>query len=150
MVTVVVRAKLRFVEQAIPSRTPIRTWKDYWEHIEAQRRGQLVARPSGHNPATQAFARVDDGRWIADCPWGCGSAFNLPEGTDTFWCTECAGGGWGLTAELIWPSGIAKLTRNLESLPVALQYWPCIGCRPRLAQGKGICGDCLAMQGQEA
>lgn len=137
-----IRSSLRFVEQAIPSRTPIRTWDAYWEHIESQRR-RPVPRPTGHNPDVSAYARVDDGRWIADCPWGCGAAFNLPQGADWFWCTECVGGGWGNTASLVWPEGMARLTTNLESLPVVIQFWPCPSCKP----GSDLCVNCRLMQG---
>ncbi|MEV4159013.1 hypothetical protein [Nonomuraea dietziae] len=144
-----IRAQLQHIEQAIPARTPIRTWPEYWQHIEAQRRGQVVPRPTGHNPTVHAYARVDYGRWIADCPWGCGAAHNLPAGADSYWCTECAGGGWGHTAALVWPDQLDKLTTNLESLPVVLQFWPCIGCRNRLGDGSARCPSCRGMQGVE-
>lgn len=97
-----------------------------------------------------AYARVDDGRWLADCPWGCGAAFDLPAGATGFWCTECAGGGSGLMAALVWPERMDRLTINLESLPAMLQFWPCIGCRTRLADGTAMCPSCRSMQGQEA
>lgn len=143
------RAMLRFAEQEFPSRAPIRSWEGFWEFLESlpQRGGRLVPRPTGHNPTVSAFARVDDGRWIADCPWGCGSAFNLPVGADWFWCTECVGGGLGLTAALVWPDSMDRLSTNLESLPTALQDWPCLRCRQ--SQGSPACENCRAMQGLE-
>ncbi len=147
-----VRARLRFAEQAIPAPAPIRSWQAFWEFADSQRArtGQPpVPRPTGFNPAIQAFARVDDGRWIADCPWACGAAFNLPAGADTFWCTECAGAGWGLAAGLVWPDQMEPLTANLQSLPMMLQFWPCAGCRPRLRDGQAMCPSCRGMQGQE-
>lgn len=149
MVTKVAHALLRYAEQMIPARTPILSWEAFWEYLEAlpQRRGKPVPRPTGHNPDRQVFARVDDGRWIADCPWGCGSAFNLPQGATWFWCTECAGGGLGLTAVLVWPDDVAALEINLSSLPVMLQFWPCVGCRSRLQAGTDLCESCQRMKG---
>lgn len=146
-----VRARLRFLEQCIPAPTPLRSWEAYWEFADSRRtvthRGP-VPRPSGDNPDRQVFARVDDGRWVADCPWGCGAAFNLPQGESWFWCTECAGGGLGLTAALVWPDSSGRLTVNLESLPSMLQRWPCLPCTPRLGAGE-LCEACRNMQGVE-
>lgn len=153
MVTVPVRARLRFAADAIPAPAPITRWEHFWDFLDSQRAragGPLVPRPTGHNPAAAAYARVDDGRWVGDCPWGCGAAFNLPAGADTFWCTECAGGGLGYTCTLVWPEGVALLTVNLESLPTMLQFWPCVTCRPRLPDGRPLCGNCRTMQGVEA
>ncbi|MFD9949815.1 hypothetical protein ACFWYW_55900 [Nonomuraea sp. NPDC059023] len=146
-----IRARLRFAHDVFPAPNPIREWIHFWDYLDSQRAAlgkPLVPRPNGHNPDKHAYARVDDGRWIADCPWGCGSAFNLPENASWMWCTECAGGGWGLTAALTWPAALVKLAGNLESLPVMLQYWPCTGCAPRLAAGSQLCDTCRGMQGE--
>jgi hypothetical protein len=143
------RARLRFAEQALPAPAPIRAWEHFWDFLDSQRAragGPLVPRPIGHDPTVRAFARVDDGRWIADCPWRCGAAFNLPAGADTFWCTECAGAGRGYTATLVWPAGMDQLTINLESLPVILQFWPCSSCVSR-APDTDPCTGCQALQG---
>ncbi|MFF3671682.1 hypothetical protein [Microtetraspora malaysiensis] len=147
----VVHAPLRFLEQAIPAPSPLRSWEAYWQFADSRRAatGQPpVPRPTGHNPTIQAFARVDDGRWIADCPHGCGAAFNLPASVDWFWCTECVGGGLGHTVALVWPQRMERLVVNLESLPVALQMWPCVGCRSRLLDGRDMCSSCRGMQGE--
>ncbi|WP_084963760.1 hypothetical protein [Thermoactinospora rubra] len=146
-----VRAPLRFAAQALPSPAPITRWEHFWDFLDSNRAAYgkpLVPRPTGHNPTMRAYARVDEGRWIADCPWGCGAAFNLPAGADSMWCTECAGGGWGHTAALMWPKSMDKLTANLESLPAMLQFWPCTSCRGRLADGKRLCDTCRGMQGE--
>jgi hypothetical protein len=141
----VIRASLRFAEQAIPAPNPIKTWENFWEYLASARRGAPVPRPTGHNPDVAAYARVDDGRWIADCPWQCGASFNLPRGATWFWCTECAGAGWGTTAALVWPDGMEQLTRNLESLPTVVQFWPCEACKGKL--GAELCLNCRSMQG---
>lgn len=150
MRAVVVRARLRFLEQCIPAPQPLRDWEAFWQFAESRRAPFLgpLPRPTGDNPEVRVYARVDDGRWIADCPWGCGSAFNLPVGADWFWCTECAGGGLGLTAVLVWPDSMDRLTVNLESLPSMLQRWPCLACTPRLGAGP-LCTTCSSMQGRE-
>lgn len=143
-----VRGRLQFAEHVFPSPVPIRSWEAFWQFLDSQRRTP-TPRPTGDNPQMTVHARVDHGRWLADCPWGCGSAFNLPDGATWFWCTECAGGGLGLTAVLVWPAQMDRLTTNLESLPGTLQGWPCTGCRHRLSAGVELCGTCRAMQGQE-
>ncbi|MCT9932456.1 hypothetical protein N5079_19835 [Planotetraspora sp. A-T 1434] len=152
MVNVVVRAPLRFLDQAIFAPRPLTSWEAYWALADSRKAmtGQPpVPRPTGHNPTISAWARVDDGRWIADCPHGCGAAFNLPANSTWFWCTECAGGGQGHTVALVWPEGAERLTVNLESLPTTLQFWPCAACRPHLADGAGVCPSCRGMQGLE-
>jgi hypothetical protein len=148
---VVVRAHLRFLPECIPAPQPLTSWQAYWQFADSKRAATHqgpVPRPTGDNPQAKAYARIDDGRWIADCPWGCGSAFNLPAGTAWFWCTECAGGGLGLTAALVWPDDMDRLTANMESLPSALQRWPCMACTPRLGTAE-LCDYCRGMQGQE-
>jgi hypothetical protein len=149
---VVVRARLRFLEQCIPAPQPLTSWEAYWQFADSRRAATHqgpVPRPTGDNPELAAYARIDDGRWIADCPWGCGAAFNLPAGAPWMWCTECAGGGLGLTAALAWPDAMDRLTANVESLPSMLQMWPCAACTPRLGAGP-LCDGCRAMQGLEA
>lgn len=148
----VVRGPLRFLDQAIVAPAPLRTWDAYWDFADSQRaRGgrPSVPRPNGHNPSIRAYARVDDGRWIADCPHQCGAAFNLPRGAELFWCTECAGDGTGHSTALVWPEHMDRLTINLESLPPMLQFWPCPADRPRLADGRELCPSCRGLQGVE-
>lgn len=138
-----IRSKLRYAEQEFPSPTPIKEWSHFWEYLEAQR-GRPVVRPTGHDPSIKAFARVDEGRWIADCPWKCGASFTLPKGVKWFWCTECVGGSKGLTSDLVWPEFSSKLVTNLESQPSLLQFWPCADC---LHHSLMLCKTCLLMQG---
>lgn len=154
-----IRSTLRFAEDEFPAPTPIREWKHFWEYLDSQRAPAgkpLVPRPEGavrvggQDQSRRAYARLDDGRWIADCPWGCGAAFTLPKGATWFWCTECAGGGFGMTVPLIWPDGMGTLTANIQSLPVILQYWPCLGCRAALTARRPLCDGCRALQGQTA
>ena len=135
-----VRSKLLYVGDIFPSPTRIVTWHGYLEFI-SQYYPRGVPKPSGHNPEKKTLARIEEGRWIADCPWGCGAAFNLPENAKEFWCTECVGGGLGLTAALVWPENRHALTTNLETLPAMLQYWPCVPCMPKAIAGLPLCND---------
>ncbi|MFI7643747.1 hypothetical protein [Nonomuraea sp. NPDC049400] len=148
----VVRARLRYMQDMIPAPQPLTSWEAYWQFADSRRAAshqQPVPRPTGDNPDKAAHARIDDGRWIADCPWGCGAAFNLPKDATWMWCTECAGGGLGLTAALVWPDHLDRLTINIESLPSMLQYWPCAVCLPRLGTGRP-CEACQGMQGLDS
>jgi hypothetical protein len=147
MVTMPVRARLRFAEHVFPSPTPIRTWEGFWQFLESLPGRRQVVRPTGDDPNMRAYARVDEGRWVADCPWRCGAAFNLPSEATWLWCTECAGGGQGMTAVLVWPDPRDRLVANLESLPSLLQFWPCAGCLPKMAAGLPLCSDCRGLQG---
>lgn len=152
MVTLL-RAPLRTVAQNLRTRGPIRRLEDYldWlDSVAAQRGFSAKPRPTGHSPELgAAYARVDDGRWIADCPAGCGAACDLIPGEGRYWCTECANGGTGLTAPLVWPDRIDQLTANLESLPRMLQFWPCRACVTRQRTGGDLCPTCQGMQGRE-
>lgn len=142
-----IRSPLLFAEDVLPAPHPIRQWSHFCDFVDShQAAGKAPApRPTGHNPSVVAAARVDEGRWIADCPWGCGAAYNVPKDVTTMWCTECAGGGWGKTAELAWPAALAVLTLNLESLPAMLQSWPCAQCRDAVT----LCTLCSGMAEQE-
>jgi hypothetical protein len=50
-----------------------------------------------------AFAYVNHGRWVADCPTGCGGAELARD--DEFMCRECLNAGAGRRPmPLVWPS----------------------------------------------
>lgn len=142
-----IRSPLRFAEHMLPSPNPITEWTHFWKWLDSRRAPLVAPRPTGHNTGLTVRARVDEGRWIADCPWGCGVSFNLPRNVSSFWCTECAGGGWGNTAALVWPDRMTDLTVNLESLPAILQFWPCASCLLR-TPGSVLCDMCRCMQGR--
>ncbi|MGW0805943.1 hypothetical protein [Nonomuraea sp. NPDC002799] len=148
-----IRSPLRTAGSLSPSRRPIQTLEDYlgWlDGVAAARQLPPKPRPTGHNPDLgAAYARVDDGRWLADCPAGCGSACELVAGEGRYWCTECGTGGTGQSAPLVWPARIEQLTANLESLPRTLQFWPCPPCTASQRAGRDLCVPCRHMQGQE-
>lgn len=134
------RSKLFYAGDVFPSPTRIVSWPGYWEYVD-KFYPTGVPRPGGHNPEVKTLARVDEGRWIAGCPWGCGAAFNLPENVSDFWCTECIGGSFGLSCALVWPRSRENLTTNLETLPQMLQYWPCVPCASRALVGLPLCEE---------
>lgn len=134
------RSRLLFAGDVFPSPTRIVDWQGYWDFIDSHY-AHGVPRPTAHNPSLKALARVDEGRWIADCPWGCGAALNLPENAKEYWCTECIGGGLGLSCVLVWPKSRNNLTTNLETLPQMLQYWPCVQCAPKALAHSELCAS---------
>lgn len=66
---------------------------------------------------TRARARVNYGRWIADCPRPyCANAMRLTPGQSAF---HCGGeGGCQLVAEVEWPADAAGIWAALEVRPV--------------------------------
>lgn len=59
-----------------------------WYELRMQRR---IAIPSGILLGQQLYARIDSGRWVADCT--CGSAQVITPTDPRFACPEC-GAGW--------------------------------------------------------
>lgn len=70
-----------------------------------------------HLITSRARARVNHGRWIADCPRPyCTNALRLDPGQGTF---HCAGeGGCQLVAEVEWPADAAGIWGALAERPV--------------------------------
>lgn len=58
-----------------------------------------------------SFARVNWGRWIADCP-ACPSAFALDRRQESFECWDC-----GAPASVVWPPFVADVGRMLLMRP---------------------------------
>lgn len=77
------------------------------------------AKPKGVDRTRVAHARIDYGRWIADCPYGCGGA-QVPPWTDRrFFCINCANGGTGKWCPLEWPDAA-----DVETAETLMQYRP--------------------------
>lgn len=67
----------------------------------------------------QARAYVNYGRWIADCPAGCGSALALSERQATFHCVECQ-----TVASVDWPKNSTEIWEALQERPARrYQNW---------------------------
>lgn len=65
---------------------------------------------------TAAQAYVNFGRWIADCPLGCGNAAALEPNQTAFYCNPP--GGCGHMGELIWPSNAQEIWEALNERPM--------------------------------
>lgn len=60
----------------------------------------------------KARAYVNFGRWIADCPTGCGSALQLNPGHGMFQCVECF-----FVTEVEWPNNAEDIWETLAKRP---------------------------------
>lgn len=85
----------------------------------------------GHHPTggvaldgPPVAARVDHGRWLADCPW-CRSAILVAPG-DPFWCPDCGNAPvHGQDLQLVWPSERAAIDAALDRrLPINRHWFP--------------------------
>lgn len=65
---------------------------------------------------SQARAYVNFGRWIADCPTGCGNAAGLQPGQGTFMCNPP--GGCGFMTSVEWPNNANEIWEALEERPI--------------------------------
>lgn len=74
-----------------------------------------------------AIARVDWGRWVADCPNpDCTNAMILSEGQQTWGCRFVADGriqGCGTTAPIAWPADVAAVEAGVAGRPESAQQW---------------------------
>lgn len=57
----------------------------------------------------QARAYVNHGRWVADCPVGCGGALSLNWGEVNFYCPECH-----TITPVEWPPNVDEIMEELE------------------------------------
>lgn len=74
---------------------------------------QDVIAPRGFDPDTEAWARVNYGQWIIDCPF-CNSAILADSDDLRFFCVECSsaenGHRW---VDVIWPENAAAIEHEL-------------------------------------
>lgn len=66
--------------------------------------------------AGSALAYVNFGRWIADCPLGCGHAVALEGGQTTFYCTPPSG--CGHIGTVVWPGNAQEIWEVLGERPM--------------------------------
>jgi hypothetical protein len=78
----------------------------------------------------KAVARLDWGRWLADCPAPhCTNAMQLKPGQEQFACRFLVDpqrqlyGGCGITAPIEWPANVAAIEADLTSRPESAQNW---------------------------
>ncbi|TXS30723.1 hypothetical protein EAO71_20215 [Streptomyces sp. ms191] len=87
-----------------------------WRWVEQRQQRHLIP-PDGYILGQQVWARINHGRWVADCP--CGSAQVVTPDDPRMACTEC-GYGW-IVVEF--PEDVAAAeTAVLEELP-HLRNW---------------------------
>jgi hypothetical protein len=77
-----------------------------------------------------AVARLDWGRWVADCPSPtCSNAMQLDRGQAEFHCRflidpqRQAYGGCGTVAAIDWPDDADAIQRGLQDQPEGAQNW---------------------------
>jgi hypothetical protein len=86
-----------------------------WYETKQQRR---LAAPSSTLLGIKAWARIDAGRWVADCP--CGSAQVVTPTDPRLACPEC-GTGW---IPVVFPEDIAAAeARVAEEMPARRFWW---------------------------
>ncbi|WP_406000682.1 hypothetical protein [Streptomyces sp. NBC_00829] len=86
-----------------------------WLELMQQRR---IVRPEGVVLGEQYYARINHGRWIADCL--CGSALVVSPDDPRYACPEC-GYGW---IKLVFPDDVDAVEDELLSLaPPARNWW---------------------------
>ncbi|MFB6512122.1 hypothetical protein ACFCW4_02525 [Streptomyces virginiae] len=107
-------------------RPPPRLASDAWDHVppaervwrwyehQAQRR---LTVPSGMLLGKQVFARINHGRWVADCT--CGSAQIVTPADPRFACPEC-GYGW---VQVVFPKDPAAAEKAVTELVPAERNW---------------------------
>lgn len=76
-----------------------------------------VALNAPTDPNTVAVAYVNNGRWVVECPHGCGSAQYASKDDRRFWCVECGNGGSGKWATVAWPDDPAAIDNALSVRP---------------------------------
>jgi hypothetical protein len=67
---------------------------------------------------------VNQGRWMASCPFGCGEAQVTSETDHRWYCTTCSNfGGGGKWVPTIWPDNQADIETALVVRPPVFQNW---------------------------
>jgi hypothetical protein len=85
-----------------------------WYEERQQRR---LPRPSGILLGTVLYARIDAGRWVADCP--CGSAQVITPADPRLACPECLAGWY----QLAFPADVADAETAVAELAPHEQFW---------------------------
>lgn len=84
----------------------------------AEKRG--YPRPEGTEPDAVLIARVDAGRWVAQCPL-CLSAQVVSPTDPRFWCVDCQPAAW---TRLRFPDDVAAVEQLAVAEPVkARRFW---------------------------
>lgn len=85
-----------------------------WYEEKVQRR---LPRPDAVLLQPVLHARIDSGRWIADCP--CASAQAVTPADPRMYCVECLTGWY----RLVFPDDVAAVEASLAHLPAHQRAW---------------------------
>lgn len=87
----------------------------------ARRRRIRIAGVEGR----QVYARIDWGRWLADCPF-CNGSELVSKKERLFFCFSCEmEGNGGQAVEVLFPEGVDKIEASLAGERVSYQNWRC-------------------------
>ena len=79
--------------------------------------GQRFFMPVGLDETRQANARVNHGRWIADCPW-CPSAVVASPDDPRFFCVHCLNDGGTQWVPIVFPENTDEIEALLDERKV--------------------------------
>lgn len=89
-------------------------------------RGQMFVPPLGRCETPKAIARVDHGRWLADCPMrDCCSAQHVSKEDPWFFCANCTNAEVGCKSiPVVWPKEHEEIEQMLLRRPfVPTRNW---------------------------
>ncbi|MEU0393804.1 hypothetical protein ABZ208_13675 [Streptomyces sp. NPDC006208] len=86
-----------------------------WYEEKAQRR---LPRPQGTDLGPPTMARIDAGRWVADCP--CGSAQVVTPEDPRMFCVECLPSAW---LRVRFPTDVAAAEATVAAKPQHERFW---------------------------
>ncbi|MFD9225375.1 hypothetical protein ACFWDI_36445 [Streptomyces sp. NPDC060064] len=87
----------------------------YMERVQQRR----LPRPQGVLPGEVLIARIDAGRWVAQCPH-CSSAQVVTPDDPRMWCVECLPDGW---SRVRFPADPAATEATVEGQPTRERFW---------------------------
>lgn len=85
-----------------------------WYENKQQRR---LPRPTTTLKGQDRLARIDAGRWVADCP--CGSAQVVSPTDPRMFCVDCLTGWW----PLLFPTNTVAAEQAVAHLPAHRRFW---------------------------
>jgi hypothetical protein len=133
------RSKIRYAEDEFSAHT-LPAWLDALDARAAQAGIPRPPRPVGEAPAAPPVtARMNYGRWIADCE--CHAAVLLFRGEQAgrwFWCPACGNAGaGGKLRPVVWPPDRERIDRDMATLPAAVANWDPAAASARAAGNGG-------------
>lgn len=87
----------------------------YMERVQQRR----YPKPDGLLPGVVLIARVDAGRWVAQCPH-CQSAQVVTPTDPRMWCVDCMPEGW---SRVRFPADPSAVEATVEGQPARHRFW---------------------------